>query len=57
MTSSSHCPRLRQYLKSDVRFESLDEIAYAISDNEAAKRLQATRRQLFGTIFGRKKAG
>jgi len=47
-------PQAAQYLKPDVRFQHLDEKAYAISDNEAAKRLQAARRQLFETIFQRR---
>jgi transposase InsO family protein len=50
-------PHASQYLKSGTRFDTLDEIACAISDNEAAKRLQAARRQLFETIFERRKAG
>lgn len=50
-------PEAAHYLKPDVNFQTLDATAYAISDNEAAKRLQAARRQLFETIFGRRKAG
>jgi hypothetical protein len=50
-------PKATQCLKPGVRFKSLDAIAYAISDNEAAKRLQTARHQLFETIFGRRKAG
>lgn len=49
-------PKARRFLKPGVTFKSLDATAYAISDNEAAKRLQAARRQLFETIFGRRKA-
>lgn len=44
-----------QYLKEDATFEKLDAEAKAISDNEAARQLQAARTQLFSTIFGRKK--
>jgi transposase InsO family protein len=36
-----------QFLKPGLSFQSLDDIAYAISDNEAAKRLQEARHQLF----------
>lgn len=50
-------PNAAQYLKPDVSFKTLDAEAYAISDNEAAKRLQKARNQLFETIFGRRKAG
>ena len=49
-------PKAERFLKPGVTFKSLDATAYAISDNEAAKRLQAARRQLFETIFGRRKA-
>jgi hypothetical protein len=35
----------------------LDDIAYAISDNEAAKRLQEARHQLFVSIDERLMAG
>lgn len=50
-------PDAPQYLKPGVTFKALDETAYAISDNEAAKRLQQARTQLFETIFGRRKVG
>lgn len=49
-------PRADQYLKPDTSFQELDATAYTISDNEAAKRLQAARRQLFETICERRKA-
>lgn len=39
-----------QYLRPGVTFESLDEIAYAISDNEAARQLNQARAELFKTI-------
>ena len=42
-----------QYLKKGVSFKKLDAQAKAISDNEAARQLQAARTQLFNTIFGR----
>ena len=45
-----------QYLKKKgVSFKKLDAQAKAISDNEAARQLQAARTQLFNTIFGRSK--
>jgi hypothetical protein len=44
-----------QYLKNDITFKKLDAQAKAISDNEAARQLQADRTQLFNAIFGRKK--
>jgi transposase InsO family protein len=39
------------YLKAGTTFKQLDEIAYQISDNEAAERLQKARIKLFQTIF------
>ena len=50
-------PSANRYLKTGVSFESLDDIAYAISDNEAAKRLQEARLQLFDSIDERLLAG
>lgn len=46
-------PRDDQYLKSGITFEMLNAIAYKMSDNEAADRLQAARQQLFTTIYER----
>jgi transposase InsO family protein len=46
-----------QFLKPGISFQSLDDIAYAISDNEAAQRLQEARRLLFETIDERLLAG
>jgi len=43
-------PKAAQYLKPGVTFEHPDAIAYAISDNEAARRLNAARTTLFGSI-------
>ncbi|MCZ6803276.1 MAG: hypothetical protein O7D86_04900 [Proteobacteria bacterium] len=48
-------PNAKQYLKP-VTFEQLDAIAYAISDNDAAKQLQEAKQQLFKTIFGQEQA-
>jgi len=39
------------YLKAGTTFKQLDEIAYQISDNEAAERLQKAKSKLFQTIF------
>ena len=39
------------YLKVGTTFKQLDEIAYQISDNEAAERLQKARSKLFQAIF------
>ena len=46
-----------QYLKPGLSFQSLDDIAYAISDNEAARRLQEARHRLFESIDERLLAG
>lgn len=50
-------PNAEQFLKPGVSFQTLDDIAYAISDNEAAKRLQQARAKLFETIDERLLAG
>ena len=50
-------PNAKQFLKPGISFKSLDDIAYAISDNEAAKLLQEARHQLFETIDERLMAG
>ena len=39
-----------EYLKPGVTFEQLDAIAYTISDNEAARRLNQARTELFRSI-------
>ncbi len=39
-----------QYLQEGTSFEKLDDIAYAMTDNEAARHLQAQRNALFKTI-------
>jgi transposase InsO family protein len=44
-----------QYLKPGMSFLKLDAIAYRVSDNDAATQLQVARKQLFETIFGRRK--
>jgi hypothetical protein len=43
-------PDADQYLKADISFEKLDAIAYAMSDNEAARGLNKARAKLFRTI-------
>ena len=42
-----------QYLKSAINFQQLDVQAGAMSDNEAAQRLNEARALLFRTIFNR----
>ena len=48
-------PKSKQFLKPDVTFKHLDTQASAISDNEAAQRLNNARTTLFKTIFNRSK--
>lgn len=43
-------PHASDFLKSGVTFEGLDEIANAVSDNEAAAQLNAARKKLFQSI-------
>ena len=43
----------KEYLKPGISFEILDEIAYKISDNQAAGQLQKVRQKLFNIIHGR----
>lgn len=50
-------PDAERFLKPGLTFQSLDDIAYAISDNEAAKQLQVARQQLFESIDERLLAG
>jgi hypothetical protein len=49
-------PQAEQFLKPGIRFEHLDARAAAISDNEAAERLNEARTRLFKTISGRSKS-
>ena len=44
-------PNAADYLKPHITFKQLDEIALQIDDNEAAKRLNNAKRELFKTIF------
>lgn len=50
-------PDAHQFLKPGLSFQSMDDIAYVISDNEAAQRLQQARQQLFELIDERLLAG
>ena len=43
-------PNVNQHLKTGITFEQLDDIAHAISDNEAAIRLNKAKHQLFKFI-------
>lgn len=43
-------PKASTYLKPGVTFDQLDTIAYAVSDNDAARRLQKARTALFKSI-------
>ena len=45
-------PGASGYLKPGVSFEILDQLAYQISDNQAADQLQKARQKLFKTIHG-----
>ena len=42
--------KLETFLKAGITFKQLDEIAFTISDNEAAKQLKQAKQQLFNTI-------
>jgi len=46
-------PNAKDYLKPGLNFEILDQVAYQISDNQAADQLQKARQILFKTIHGR----
>ena len=43
-------PNAKTHLKPDVSFEILDAIAYEVSDNQAADKLQTARQSLFKHI-------
>lgn len=43
-------PNAEQYLKRGITFEQLDKIAYAMSDNECAKRMREAKISLFKKI-------
>jgi transposase InsO family protein len=44
-------PDAAQYLKPQMNFEQLDNVAYAMSDNQAAEQLREAKGKLFRTIF------
>ncbi len=48
-------PKAKQFLKPGFTFEQLHTLATAISDNEAARRLNQARTQLFQSIHARSK--
>ena len=48
--------KAQQFLKTGITFEQLDAQATAMSDNDAAQRLNNARATLFKTIFNRSKA-
>lgn len=48
-------PKAKDFLKPSVTFEHLATIAAAMSDNEAARRLNEARTRLFQTIHRRSK--
>ena len=48
-------PQAETFLKLGVDFKQLDAQASAMSDNEAAERMNAARSVLFKTIFNRSK--
>lgn len=50
-------PNAERFLKPDISFEHLDAIAFAESDNAAARRLQTARTALFQSINPSRKAG
>jgi transposase InsO family protein len=49
-------PSASEYLKPSITFEQLDAIAYAISDNDAAHRLNQARAKLFRFIYKSQKS-
>ena len=49
-------PNAEQFLKNGITFEQLDAQALAMSDNDAAQRLNTARATLFKTIFNRSKS-
>jgi len=45
----------KQYLKPEVSFETLDEFAFQMSDNESAELLKKERQELFSLVFAQDK--
>ena len=48
-------PKANDFLKPGITFTQLDSVATAISDNEAARRLNEARNKLFQSIHYRSK--
>jgi hypothetical protein len=46
-------PDAQTFLKPGITFEYLDDIAHAITDNEAARRLNQARKRIFRAIAER----
>jgi len=46
-------PDAQSFLKPGITFESLDDIAHAITDNEAARRLNQARKRIFRAVSER----
>jgi hypothetical protein len=57
MKNLNRFPTLTSPSNPGSRSNLLDDIAYTISDNEAAKRLQEARHKLFESIYERLLAG
>ena len=49
-------PAAKEFLKPGISFEQLDAQAGAMTDNEAAERMNEARTILFRTIFNRSKS-
>jgi len=47
-------PNAKSYLKDGISFSKMDKVAFAITDNQSADRLQKARRLLFKTIDERR---
>jgi len=47
-------PHAKSYLKDGISFNKMDKVAFAITDNQSADRLQKARRLLFKTIDERR---
>ena len=48
-------PNAHSFLKDDSTFEWLDQQAYRLTDNEAARQMNEARNRLFRKIFHRPK--
>jgi len=45
-------PNSEKYLKARITFEIIDKVAFAMTDNQSADRLQKARQSLFNSSFG-----